>query len=682
MTTLLAAHIPELMFGSLLIFLLTGFPVAFSLAAVGLTWGFIGMEIGLLPPSLFQALPLRVFGIMQNETLLAIPFFTLMGLILERSGMAEDLLDTVGQVFGPIRGGVALAVLFVGALLAATTGVVAASVISMGLISLPIMLRYGYSPAIAAGAITASGTLAQIIPPSLVLIVLADQLGRSVGDLYLGAFIPAFTLVGLFAVFIILLAIFRPLMVPALPPEARTYAEPDGRSGLRSLGIFTLIIAIGAVAFGQHYGEILSALQGTEVKPALDETIVVALTGATLLALVGALVNKALGLGLLSRLTERVTFVLIPPLILIFLVLGTIFLGVATPTEGGAMGATGAMIMALARRRLNRQLLTHALEATARLSTFVLFILIGSTVFSFTFTAVDGQLWVEHLFDKLPGGQLGFLIFVNFVIFCLGFFIDFFEIAFILVPLLAPVADKLGIDLVWFGILLAMNLQTSFLTPPFGFALFYLRSVAPAQAFVDRVTRKRVEGVKTLDIYRGAIPFVLLQIAMVVTIIAFPGIVTMGLNKAEKVDLDSIHIEVESGGGWGQQDSGWGQPGDAGQDQPGAENASQVGESGWGTPAETGWGQPAADPSADAGRGPPAEAGWGQSGDEGSRDAGWGTPAADSWSQPAGEQPAGGQPEDAGRDQPAVEDGGRPGEVGIGQPAASPTGDDWATPAR
>ena len=682
MTTLLAAHIPELMFGSLLIFLLTGFPVAFSLAAVGLTWGFIGMEIGLLPPSLFQALPLRVFGIMQNETLLAIPFFTLMGLILERSGMAEDLLDTVGQVFGPIRGGVALAVLFVGALLAATTGVVAASVISMGLISLPIMLRYGYSPAIAAGAITAYGTLAQIIPPSLVLIVLADQLGRSVGDLYLGAFIPAFTLVGLFAVFIILLAIFRPLMVPALPPEARTYAEPDGRSGLRSLGIFTLIIAIGAVAFGQHYGEILSALQGTEVKPALDETIVVALTGATLLALVGALVNKALGLGLLSRLTERVTFVLIPPLILIFLVLGTIFLGVATPTEGGAMGATGAMIMALARRRLNRQLLTHALEATARLSTFVLFILIGSTVFSFTFTAVDGQLWVEHLFDKLPGGQLGFLIFVNFVIFCLGFFIDFFEIAFILVPLLAPVADKLGIDLVWFGILLAMNLQTSFLTPPFGFALFYLRSVAPAQAFVDRVTHRRVEGVKTLDIYRGAIPFVFIQIAMVVAIIAFPGIVTMGLDKAEKVDLDSIHIEVESGGGWGQQDSGWGQPGDAGQDQPGAENASQVGESGWGTPAETGWGQPAADPSADAGRGPPAEAGWGQSGDEGSRDAGWGTPAADSWSQPAGEQPAGGQPEDAGRDQPAVEDGGRPGEVGIGQPAASPTGDDWATPAR
>ena len=263
MIALLTAHIPELMFASLLLFLLTGFPVAFSLAAVGMTWGFIGMELGLLPPILFQALPLRVFGIMQNETLLAIPFFTLMGLILERSGMAEDLLDTVGQVFGPIRGGVALAVIFVGALLAATTGVVAASVISMGLISLPIMLRYGYSPAIASGTITASGTLAQIIPPSLVLIVMADQLGRSVGDLYMGAFIPAFSLVGLFALFIILLAIFKPSLVPALPPEARTYQEPNGRSGLRSLAIFTLIIVAIAVAFGLYYGEILTALQGS-----------------------------------------------------------------------------------------------------------------------------------------------------------------------------------------------------------------------------------------------------------------------------------------------------------------------------------------------------------------------------------------------------------------------------------
>ncbi|MCO5763121.1 MAG: TRAP transporter large permease subunit [Chromatiaceae bacterium] len=635
MTAILAAHIPELMFGSLLIFLLTGFPVAFSLAAVGLTWGFIGMEIGLLPPSLFQALPLRVFGIMQNETLLAIPFFTLMGLILERSGMAEDLLDTVGQVFGPIRGGVALAVLFVGALLAATTGVVAASVISMGLISLPIMLRYGYSRAIAAGAITASGTLAQIIPPSLVLIVLADQLGRSVGDLYMGAFIPAFTLVGLFALFIILLAIFRPQMVPALPPDARTYAEPDGSSGLRSLGVFTLIIAAIAVAFGRHYGEILGGIQGAQVNPALDETIVVTLTGGTVLAFLAATINKALGLGLLSRLTERVTFVLIPPLILIFLVLGTIFLGVATPTEGGAMGAVGALVMALARRKLSLGLLKHALEATARLSTFVLFILIGSTVFSFTFTAVDGQLWVEHLFDKLPGGQLGFLVFVNFVVFCLGFFIDFFEIAFILVPLLAPVADKLGIDLVWFGILLAMNLQTSFLTPPFGFALFYLRSVAPGQAFIDRVTHRRVEGVKTLDIYRGAIPFVLIQLSMVATIIAFPGIVTMGLDKATEVDLDSIQIQIETGGGWGRQDSGWGSSAPGEGDQPAAEDSGQSRDGDWGTPADGGWVQP-----------------------------------ADSQSGVAG---------GAG---PAVEDAGQTGDSGVGRPRPSAPDDDWATPAR
>jgi len=553
-----AAHAPEMMFGSLMLFLLTGFPVAFALAACGLLFGFLGMEAGLLSPSIFQALPLRVFGIVQNDTLLAIPFFTLMGLILERSGMAEDLLDTVGQVFGPIRGGLALAVIFVGALLAATTGVVAASVISMGLISLPIMLRYGYSPAIASGAITASGTLAQIVPPSLVLIVIADQLGRSVGDMYKGAFIPAFALIAMYALFIVGLAIFKPALVPALPPEARTYREPDGSSGMRSLGVFGLFVTIIAVTFGLYYGEIMSALGGTEVKPALDETIVVALTGGTLFAFFAAVLNKVTGMGLLSRITERVTFVLIPPLALIFLVLGTIFLGVATPTEGGAMGAVGGMAMALVRGKLDMPLLKHALEATARLSCFVLFILIGSTIFSFTFTAVDGQIWVEHLFDKLPGGEIGFLVFVNAVIFFLGFFIDFFEIAFILIPLLAPVADKMGIDLVWFGVLLAMNLQTSFLTPPFGFALFYLRSVAPAKDYTDRVTSKLVKGVRTMDIYRGSIPFVIMQIAMVVALIVFPGLVTFSLDKKVEVDLDTIEINVQGGGdggGWGQQQS-------------------------------------------------------------------------------------------------------------------------------
>ena len=588
-----AAHAPEMMFGSLMLFLLTGFPVAFALAACGLLFGFLGMEAGLLSPSIFQALPLRVFGIVQNDTLLAIPFFTLMGLILERSGMAEDLLDTVGQVFGPIRGGLALAVIFVGALLAATTGVVAASVISMGLISLPIMLRYGYSPAIASGAITASGTLAQIVPPSLVLIVIADQLGRSVGDMYKGAFIPAFALIAMYALFIVGLAIFKPALVPALPPEARTYREPDGSSGMRSLGVFGLFVTIIAVTFGLYYGEIMTALGGTEVKPALDETIVVALTGGTLFAFFAAVVNKVTGMGLLSRITERVTFVLIPPLALIFLVLGTIFLGVATPTEGGAMGAVGGMAMALVRGKLDMPLLKHALEATARLSCFVLFILIGSTIFSFTFTAVDGQIWVEHLFDKLPGGEIGFLVFVNAVIFFLGFFIDFFEIAFILIPLLAPVADKMGIDLVWFGVLLAMNLQTSFLTPPFGFALFYLRSVAPAKDYTDRVTSKLVKGVRTMDIYRGSIPFVIMQIAMVVALIVFPGLVTFSLDKKVEVDLDTIEINVQGGadgGGWGQQQSdSWG--GGASTDAPAAPSPAD----GASAPADEGASAPAGD---------------------------------------------------------------------------------------
>ncbi|AKU10792.1 hypothetical protein AzCIB_0887 [Azoarcus sp. CIB] len=558
MIEFVSANIAPIMFGVIIFFLLSGFPVAFSLSACGLFFGFVGLELGLIPSTLFQALPLRVFGIMQNDTLLAIPFFTLMGLVLERSGMAEDLLETVGQVFGPVRGGLALAVIFVGALLAATTGVVAASVISMGLISLPIMLRYGYSRPIAAGVITASGTLAQAIPPSLVLIVMADQLGRSVGDMYKGAMIPALALVGLYALFIIGLAMFKPKMVPALPPEALAYREPDGSSGLRSLGVLAIVVTAASIALGKNYDTILHWLKGPDViAPALDEVIVVALTFGTILALVLALINKGLRIGLLSRIAERVTFVLIPPLILIFLVLGTIFLGVATPTEGGAMGAVGAMIMAASRRRLDFKTLVQALESTSRLSIFVMFILVGSTIFSFVFTAVDGQIWVEHLFDRLPGGQLGFLLFVNTVIFFLGCFIDFFEIAFILMPLLGPVADKMGIDLIWFGVIIAMNLQTSFLTPPFGFALFYLRSVAPANAYLDRITNKRIEGFKTGDIYRGSIAFVIIQIVMVALIIIFPELVTGGLDEKSKVDLDTIQIQQPAGeGGWGESGGG------------------------------------------------------------------------------------------------------------------------------
>lgn len=457
MSGFLIANMAPIIFASMVLFLLVGFPVAFALAANGVVFGLIGIELGLLQPQLFQALPDRIYGVMSNETLLAVPFFTFMGLILERSGMAEDLLDTIGQLFGPIRGGLAYAVIFVGALLAATTGVVAASVISMGLISLPIMLRYGYDKRLASGVIAASGTLAQIIPPSLVLIVMADQLGKSVGDMYAGAFVPGLVLTGLYVTYVIAVSFVRPKWVPALPPEARR-------------------------------------LRG-------------------------------------GKLALRVLTTLLPPLLLIFLVLGTIFLGVATPTEGGAMGATGALVLAIARRRMNLSLLKQAMEKTAKLTTFVLFILIGARVFSLTFYGVDGHLWVEHLLTNLPGGQIGFLIVVNLLVFVLAFFLDYFELSFIIVPLLGPVAEKLGIDLVWFGVLLAVNMQTSFLHPPFGFALFFLRSVAPPT-------------VKTSDIYWGAIPFVCIQIVMVGLVIAFPQMVTFSIDKGNGVDASSVQIEI------------------------------------------------------------------------------------------------------------------------------------------
>ena len=536
-----------IMFAGLIVFLLMGFPVAFSLGACGLFFGFVGVELGLLPEALLQALPLRLFGIMQNDTLLAIPFFTLMGLILERSGMAEDLLETIGQLFGPVRGGLAFAVIFVGALLAATTGVVAASVISMGLISLPIMLRYGYDRRIASGVIAASGTLAQIIPPSLVLIILADQLGRSVGDMYKGAFIPGFLLTAFYAGYIILVAVFRPTWVPALPLEARTIREDNGKSGLMSLLLLTIASTALAVYFGEHYADVYSWFQGQQVdKVATDETIVVSMCAGVLLAFVIAVINKTLKLGLLSRMAERVTFVLIPPLLLIFLVLGTIFLGIATPTEGGAMGALGAFIMAMARGRLSMALLKQALNTTTKLSCFVVFILVGSTIFSLVFQGVDGQKWVEHLLTGLPGGQIGFLIVVNLLIFFLAFFLDFFELSFIVVPLLAPVAEKLGIDLIWFGVLLGVNMQTSFMHPPFGFALFYLRSVAPMKEYDDRITGKKIQPVTTMQIYWGAVPFVIIQVIMVALIIFIPSIVSSGLDKAEVIDMDKVQMQMDA----------------------------------------------------------------------------------------------------------------------------------------
>src|SRR5437763_1709069 len=460
-----------LMFGALVLFLLLGYPVAFSLAANGLFFGIIAIDLGLLQPQLLQALPERVFGIMRNDTLLAIPFFTFMGLILERSGMAEDLLETIGQMFGPVRGGLAFAVVFVGALLAATTGVVAASVISMGLISLPIMLRYGYDHRLAAGVIAASGTLAQIIPPSLVLIVMADQLGRSVGDMYEGAIIPGLVLTGLYTLYVLGVSLFYPKAVPALPPAARL-------------------------------------LRGW-------------------------------------KLVARVLFVLIPPLALIFLVLGTIFLGIATPTEGGAMGATGALALALINRRLSWALLKQAMNSTAKLTSFVVFILVGATVFSLTFRGVNGDLWVEHLLTSLPGGQIGFLIVVNVLTFLLAFFLDFFELAFIIVPLLAPVADKLGIDLIWFGVLLGVNMQTSFMHPPFGFALFYLRSVAPAREYLDKITGKLTAPVTTGQIYWGAVTFVLIQVIMVALVISFPQMVMVYKAKESTVDPTKIQIQLQ-----------------------------------------------------------------------------------------------------------------------------------------
>ncbi|HRV77238.1 MAG TPA: TRAP transporter large permease subunit, partial [Thauera sp.] len=438
MTEFVIANMAPLMFASMVLFLLFGFPVAFALAANGILFGLVGIELGLLHGALFQALPERIFGIMANDTLLAVPFFTFMGLILERSGMAEDLLDTIGQLFGPIRGGLAFAVIFVGALLAATTGVVAASVISMGLISLPIMLRYGYDHRLATGVIAASGTLAQIIPPSLVLIVMADQLGRSVGDMYQGALLPGLVLTSMYVGYVALVAVFRPSFAPAMPPEARTLREPDGASGLRSLALLTVVAVAGAWLF---------ASQLYRADAPRDEVVVVSAMVGIGIAFVAAMINRLFGIGLLSRMAERVTFVLIPPLGLIFLVLGTIFIGVATPTEGGAMGALGAVLMALARRRLSLPLLKQAMDSTTKLSCFVIFILIGSSVFGLTFRGVNGDLWVEHLMTSLPGGQTGFLVAVNLLVFVLAFFLDFFELAFIIVPLLAPVADKLGIDL-------------------------------------------------------------------------------------------------------------------------------------------------------------------------------------------------------------------------------------------
>jgi TRAP-type mannitol/chloroaromatic compound transport system permease large subunit len=538
MTALFIANMAPIMFVALVFVLLLGYPVAFSLAANGLIFGVVGIWLNLFTPDFLQALPERVYGVMSNDTLLAIPFFTFMGLILERSGMAEDLLDTIGQLFGTVRGGLAYAVIFVGALLAATTGVVAASVISMGLISLPIMLRYGYDRRVASGVIAASGTLAQIIPPSLVLIVMADQLGKSVGDMYEGAFLPGLSLAGLYAVFVFLTTIFFPNYAPGLPAEAVGFREDKNSRGLLSLAVLTAISAAVGIL----------AMRNTDTHGAdyVVLTMFIGIMFAFAVSVVNWLCDKFLGFRFLSRLAQQVTFVMVPPLFLIFLVLGTIFIGVATPTEGGAMGSTGALALALLKRRLSWDLLRQAMESTARLSAFVIFILIGARVFSLTFYGVDGHRWVESFLVSLPGGQVGFLLFVNAFVFVLAFFLDFFEIAFIVIPLLGPAAEHLGIDLIWFGVILGVNMQTSFMHPPFGFALFYLRSVAPRESFIDRVSGRRTEPVTTGQIYWGAVPFVVIQVIMVVIVISVPALVMHYKGLGTHLDPSKVRIEIQA----------------------------------------------------------------------------------------------------------------------------------------
>ena len=624
MTAWIATNMAPIMFCALVVFLLLGYPVAFSLGACGLFFFIVGVELApyskgtiSLDWPLLGTLPERVFGVMNNDTLLAIPFFTFMGLILERSGMAEDLLDTIGQLFGTLRGGLAYAVIFVGALLAATTGVVAASVISMGLISLPIMLRYGYDRRVASGVIAASGTLAQIIPPSLVLIVMADQLGKSVGDMYEGAFIPGIVLACLYAGYIFLITTLYPEAGPGLPAEAVGFKEQAGAQrsfvtiigalltlgvaafiayllaptliwGLVSGGFFEKLgaaIGVGALALlgfvgakglmsgGDERGLVsllglavlagllgYMALRGTSYAGA-DFVVLVMAVGiivAFAAAVLSWVLDKVLGFRLLSLMAQQATFVMVPPLFLIFLVLGTIFIGVATPTEGGAMGAAGAMLLALFKRwldgnpkRFNFQLLKSAIEATAKLSAFVLFILIGARIFSLTFYGVNGHLWVEHLLTSLPGGQVGFLIFTNIFVFLLAFFLDFFELAFIVIPLLGPAAEKLGIDIIWFGVMLGVNMQTSFMHPPFGFALFYLRSVAPTEPYKDKITGKMTDPVTTGQIYYGAIPFVIIQCIMVGLVITFPGMVMHYKKNSPTIDPSKVEITLPSIGGPG-----------------------------------------------------------------------------------------------------------------------------------
>ncbi len=463
-----------LMFAGLIVIMLIGFPVAFSLSALGLLCGFVAIEMGWFSPAFMANLPLNVFGILSNDLLLAIPFFTLMGAILEKCGLAEDMLDSMGQLFGPVRGGLGYSVIIVGFILGAVTGTVAGQVIAMAMISLPVMMRYGYNMRYATGVLAASGTITQLVPPSLVLVVLADQLGRPVGDMYKGAWGPSILQVLLFALYTFMLSRVRPEFVPGVPKEARTLSGP---------------------------ALVLKCLRG-----------------------------------------------IIPSFILIFAVLGSMGglpwmdTAICTPTEAGAMGAVGAFVLAAIHGRLRWELVKGAMAGTMRITAMVVFILIGSRVFSLVFQGVEGGRWIEHMLTSLPGGQVGFLIAVNVFIFFLAFFLDFFEIAFIILPFLGPVADKMGINMIWFGVMLCVNMQTSFMHPPFGFALFYLRGISDT-LHKSGALPKRVES---SDIYLGSIPWVILQLLLVAIVIAFPQTVTVFLDDEVKIDLDKVQIDAPS----------------------------------------------------------------------------------------------------------------------------------------
>ncbi len=573
-------NLPVFMFLLLFALFLIGYPIAFSLAVTGVAFGVIAVGAELMSATVFWGIPENIWGrVMMNDTLLAIPFFTLMGLILERSGMAEDLLETVTALFGKIRGGAAFSVVFVGAALAATTGIVAASVMTMGLIALPVMLRHGYDRSLAAGVIAGAGTLAQIIPPSLVLIVLADQLQVSVGDMYAGALYPSMMLVGMYLIYVSICAIFFPKSAPAAPVDLE--GGVSVASALKSMLIpliltfyaaFTLFFPYEASVPLRYvlsvfepgalsYLKSAEFIESAKFIPAADYAHFVSdelkIKGYALSAFVSdpllstlMIVSAIVGVFFIYmsilkkqdpnvvKVTAKMTASLLPPVILVFLVLGLIFRGVATPTEGGAAGAAGALALAYLKRRISLPDLKIALEKTLKLSGFVMFILVGARIFSVIFYNLGGHHMVENLFAGLPGGEVGFLVTVNIMIFLLAFFLDFFELAFIVVPLLLPLAHRIGIDPVWFGVMIGMNMQTSFLHPPFGFSLFFLRSVAPKEPYQDTVTGRMIDPVTSKQIYRGAIPFLVMQLIAVGMIIAFPGMVIS--THDENFDLNTI----------------------------------------------------------------------------------------------------------------------------------------------